>query len=570
MKLKDFDLELNELPGAMPVWRTRVDAREWRAACRQARDLGGRLIALWGADDRDRGEAFTVHAALSVQSGLVIIALPVGGGSFPDVSDIFPAAGRMQRAVRDLLGVEAQGAADRRKWLRHTAWGEHEFPLRKDFDPRPSSLVPHGDEVDGAASDATSRISSTSVSAAPRVAGGRIPEQTTFGAPASPLDAYPFVKVEGEGVHEIPVGPVHAGTIEPGHFRFSIVGEGVLKLEERLGYKHKGIEKRFETMTLAEGARLAGRVSGDSTVAYAWAYAMAVESAAGVMPPPRALWLRALLLERERIGQHLWDLGFLGNDAGLAFGLAQFSCLREDVLRSNALTFGHRYLMDTIVPGGIARDLPVEGIGRLRSELAVLEDVVTTLKYVYDEHAGLQDRFINCGRVTPQLADRLGLTGMAGRASGTDMRPARPASRSPVPGARRAHGDAPQRRRRGTRYRAVRGDIRVAADIAAHPRAAALRGDRHAGSTAGSGRLRGGLGGRLARRGLRRAGDGSRRHDTPLPSARSLVAELAAARARGAGEHRSGFPVDQQVVQSFVLGARSLIVPRSDSCPKEG
>ena len=102
-------------------------------------------------------------------------------------------------------------------------------------------------------------------------------------------------------MHEIPVGPVHAGTIEPGHFRFSIVGEGVLRLEERLGYKHKGIEKRFESMTLAEGARLAARVSGDSTVAYAWAYAMAVESATGVTPPPRALWLRALLRTPLRV-----------------------------------------------------------------------------------------------------------------------------------------------------------------------------------------------------------------------------------------------------------------------------
>jgi Ni,Fe-hydrogenase III large subunit len=226
------------------------------------------------------------------------------------------------------------------------------------------------------------------------------------------------VRVEGEGVHEIPVGPVHAGTIEPGHFRFSIVGEGILRLEERLGYKHKGIEKRFETLKLAEGAKLAGRVSGDSTVAYAWAYAMAVESAAQITPPARALWLRALLLERERIGQHLWDLGFLGNDAGLAFGLAQFSRLREDVLRTNAALFGHRYLMDVIVPGGVARDLTAEGVARLRSEMSALEGAVRTLKSIYDDHAGLQDRFIGCGRVPPRLADRSGLTGSAGRASG--------------------------------------------------------------------------------------------------------------------------------------------------------
>ena len=143
----------------------------------------------------------------------------------------------------------------------------------------------------------------------------------------------------------------------PGHFRFSVVGERVLRLEERLGYTHKGIEKRFESLGVHEAGRLAGRISGDSTVAYAWAYAMAAESAAGLTPPARALWLRALFLERERIANHLGDLGFLANDAGLAFGLAQMSRLKEEVLRLNATLFGHRYLMDAIVPGGVACDV---------------------------------------------------------------------------------------------------------------------------------------------------------------------------------------------------------------------
>jgi len=373
MRLEDFPFETKPLGGAMPAWVAQVDAEQWRSACRQVRDKGGRLVALWGADDTDRGTGFKVHAALTVRSGLLVVSLALQNGRYPDISDIFPAANRMQRAVRDLYGSSAEGATDTRKWLRHAAWPEDAFPLRKSFDA-------HQNFPGGA-------------------------------------DRYPFVEVGGEGVHEIPVGPVHAGTIEPGHFRFSIVGEGVLRLEERLGYKHKGIEKRFESMTLAEGARLAGRISGDSTVAYAWAYAMAVESATGVVPPPRALWLRALLLERERVGQHLWDLGFLGNDAGLAFGLAQFSRLREDWLRTSHALFGHRYLMDTLVPGGVARDIPAEAVAHMRSELESVGDAVALLKKIYDEHAGLQDRFIGCGRVKPELADRMGLTGLAGRAS---------------------------------------------------------------------------------------------------------------------------------------------------------
>jgi Ni,Fe-hydrogenase III large subunit/Ni,Fe-hydrogenase III component G len=371
--LEDFPLDSKPLPCAMPVWLAEVDALQWREACRQVREKGGRLVALWGADNGDTGSGFAVHAALSVQSGLLVIRLRPAADSYPDVSEVFPAANRMQRATFDLLGLRAEQALDQRKWLRHAAWPADVFPLRKCFD------------------------------AAHAFANG--------------VDQYPFVEVGGEGVHEIPVGPVHAGTIEPGHFRFSIVGEGVLRLEERLGYKHKGIEKRFEALTVAEGARLAGRISGDSTVGYAWAYAMAVESATGVTPPARALWLRALLLERERVGQHLWDLGFLGNDAGLAFGLAQFSRLREDWLRVNHALFGHRYLMDTIVPGGVTKDIDVHGIVRIRREIVDVVREVALLKSIYDEHAGLQDRFIGCGRVKPELAERMGLTGLAGRAS---------------------------------------------------------------------------------------------------------------------------------------------------------
>jgi Ni,Fe-hydrogenase III large subunit len=229
---------------------------------------------------------------------------------------------------------------------------------------------------------------------------------------------YSFVRVEGEGVHEIAVGPIHAGIIEPGHFRFSVVGEKVLRLEERLGYVHKGIDKRFEAFSVAEGHRLAGRVSGDSTVAYAWAYAQAAESLARTTPPSRALWLRALMLERERVANHLGDLGALGNDAALAFALSQFMRLKEDWLRMNGELFGHRLLMDRIVPGGVAADLDGSQAQRIVGQTRTLESELAELHDIFDEHAGLQDRFITTGRVTPDLAARLGLAGLAGRSSG--------------------------------------------------------------------------------------------------------------------------------------------------------
>jgi Ni,Fe-hydrogenase III large subunit len=228
---------------------------------------------------------------------------------------------------------------------------------------------------------------------------------------------YPFVRVDGDGVHEIAVGPVHAGIIEPGHFRFSVVGEKVLRLEQRLGYAHKGIEQRMTQLEPLKAYRLAGRVSGDSTVTYAWAYCMALESATQTTLPPRAAWLRALMLERERIANHLGDLGALGNDVAFAFGLAQFSRLREDWLRESKAAFGHRLMMDCIVPGGVQSELDEPQKDQMLHRCDALESDVRNLFDIFESHAGLQERFMTTGRVTPALAARLGLTGLAGRAS---------------------------------------------------------------------------------------------------------------------------------------------------------
>ena len=191
----------------------------------------------------------------------------------------------------------------------------------------------------------------------------------------------------------------------------------MLRLEQRLGYTHKGIEQRMTQLAPLQAHRLAGRVSGDSTVAYAWAYCMALESAAGCQITARAASLRALLLERERVANHLGDLGALGNDAAFSFGLAQFSRLREDWLRLSKDLFGHRLMMDCVLPGGVACDADAPAQERLRLQCDALEAEVRILHGIYEEHAGLQDRFMNTGRVSPVLAAQLGLTGMAGRAS---------------------------------------------------------------------------------------------------------------------------------------------------------
>ena len=302
--------DVERLPAPLPIWHGSV-RDGWSAAARNVAAGGGRLLSLWAADHGADG--FAVSAAYAVREGLLWLELPLADGhtTYPDLASLFPFAGRMQRASADLLGIAAEGAADTRPWLNHGAWGRDFHPLRHD----------------------------AARQAAP--------------APGAVAD-YPFVRVEGDGVHEIAVGPVHAGIIEPGHFRFSVVGEKVLRLEQRLGYTHKGIEQRFTQLAPLDGHRLAGRVSGDSTVACAWAYCMALESAAGCEIPERAAWLRALMLERERVANHLGDLGALGNDAGLAFGLAQFSRLKEDWLRVSKEVFGHRFMMDGVAPAASA------------------------------------------------------------------------------------------------------------------------------------------------------------------------------------------------------------------------
>ncbi|MGE0225069.1 MAG: hydrogenase expression protein HypE [Acetobacteraceae bacterium] len=373
MPLRRWLDDATPLPGAPRVRGLTVDADAWRQVAQEVAATGGRLLSLWA------GGGNTLHAAYALGPGALVLSLPVTEAAepYPGIEDIFPCAGRLQRAAADLSGPRSSDP-DRRPWLRHAAWPEEYRPLADRERPAP-----------------------------PDQSQGELP-----------VEAYPFVRVEGEGVHEIPVGPVHAGIIEPGHFRFSVVGEKVLRLEERLGYVHKGIERRFQEMSLLEGHRLAARVSGDSAVAFSWAYCQALEGMANAAVPPRTSWLRALGLEIERSANHLGDLGALGNDAGFAFGLAQFSRLKEQLLRATAAAFGQRYLFDFVMPGGVGADPAPDTLKRLGACVADIEREVVRLRGIYDEHAGVRDRFSGAGAVLPELATRLGLLGLAGRASG--------------------------------------------------------------------------------------------------------------------------------------------------------
>lgn len=350
--------------GHHPYPRVEVDAAGWEDAAFQTADGRCTLLSLWGEVDG-------VHMALAGPDAMeiAVISLPCAGGRFPSVGQHHPPAIRLERSIRDLYGLEPQGAIDERPWLDHGRWGRR----------RP---------LGAATSDAGSG------------------------------EAYDFLPVEGDSLHQIPVGPVHAGIIEPGHFRFTANGETVVRLEQRLGYVHKGLDGLMQGADLGRAAKLAGRASGDSTVAYATAFAQAVEAALGIAVPPRAQWLRALMIELERLANHLGDIGAICNDASFALMLAHCGILRERVLRAAAAAFDHRLMMDRVIPGGVAVDLAFEGAAQFRALLAEIRARFPALVELYDDATSLQDRTVGTGRLDPALARQFGAGGFVGRAAG--------------------------------------------------------------------------------------------------------------------------------------------------------
>jgi Ni,Fe-hydrogenase III large subunit len=362
--LGELLLQGEGVPDLRPWPRRVVGPEAWELVAERLAQGRCTLLGLWG-------EARTVHAALldEEQAAVAVISLDCPDGRFPSLARAHPPALRLERTIRDLFGLEPIGLEDRRPWLDHGCWSV-QHPL------------------------------------------GQLIEA------APPARAYEFLPAEGESLHQIPVGPVHAGIIEPGHFRFTANGETVVRLEARLGYVHKGIEALMAGADLERAAKLAGRTSGDSTVAYAFAFARAAEAAAGCTEPPRAQWLRALMAELERIANHLGDIGAICNDAAFALMHAHCGVLRERVLRAADAAFGHRLMRDRIVPGGVAADLDAAGAGALRALLAEVRRRFPALVELYDNTTSLQDRTVGTGVLQPALARLYGAGGHVGRASG--------------------------------------------------------------------------------------------------------------------------------------------------------
>jgi Ni,Fe-hydrogenase III large subunit/Ni,Fe-hydrogenase III component G len=345
---------------------------------RACRDLGAELVFM-GADDR-RAEtgAFFVHYlfAQRAQNWFLHASARVDA-SRPEVPSLaafhYPAS-RFEREIRDLFGITVTGHPDPRPLVKHAFWPDDYFPLRRDAG-KP-----------GFADD------------------GR---------------AFPFTEVGGEGVYEIPVGPVHAGVIEPGHFRFSVMGETIIDMKSRLYFTHKGTEKLFEGRDPADGVELAERVSGDTTIGHGLAYCQAVEAAARADVAPRAAYLRVILLELERLYNHVADVGAIANDTGFAVAHAHCYRIREQLLRVNKQLTGSRLLRGVLCPGGLTRDLDVP-----RDLAAHVAAAVADFDEILEICLGntlVLDRLEGTGVLKPELARDHGVLGYVARASRIDL-----------------------------------------------------------------------------------------------------------------------------------------------------
>jgi Ni,Fe-hydrogenase III large subunit/Ni,Fe-hydrogenase III component G len=350
-------------------------------ADRLAASLGARLASLFATDERGLRAAFALHQIwlLPRHRTFVRVSARIDPAQprFPSIAAKHPAANWFEREVMDTFGLVPEGHPNPTRVSLHDDWPEGEWTLRKDF--------AHDRSV-------------------PRVEGA----------------LHPFRPVTGEGVFQVPVGPVHAGIIEPGHFRFGVAGEPVLYLQLRLFYAHKGTEKRFERLPWRHGLYLAESVSGDTAVAHALAWAHAIERLAGCEPPPRARHLRVVLLELERLYNHVADIGAIATDVAFAAPAAHAQLLRERLVSQHERLFGSRLLRGTVALGGVTTDLSSAGGAELRAHLLRFQAEFESLFTLLIDAGSFTDRVDGTGVLTREAALDLGVVGLAARASGID------------------------------------------------------------------------------------------------------------------------------------------------------
>ena len=358
----------------------RLPAWEIPALADRLAPLGARCQFLGAADTRAGGGDFTlVYVFAPPQlspSVTVLVAVPASVARFPSLATRSFAASRFEREIHDLFGLVPEGHPDLRRLVLHQYWPEGYHPLRRNVTPRT-------DFIDGG-------------------------------------EPFPFRRVEGEGIFEITVGPVHAGIIEPGHFRFSVEGETIVHLETRLGFVHKGTEKLFEGLAVDRAPALAEHISGDTSVGHVLAYCQAVEALAGCTVPARAKRLRVVLLELERIYNHVGDVGMIVNDTGFGFGHAHCFRIREELLRVNERLTGHRLLRGAVVPGGVTGPIVQRQVAEAAARIDDLVAEFAAVVRLCLDNTTVLERLQGTGRLTERTAAEMQVVGLVGRASGID------------------------------------------------------------------------------------------------------------------------------------------------------
>ncbi|HET9844306.1 MAG TPA: NADH-quinone oxidoreductase subunit C [Nitrospira sp.] len=343
--------------------------------------LQGRLAMLFAVDCRPLAQKYDLRYLFAFGSGqpwvMLTLTLAESDRLFPSITPPVHAAQWYEREIRDLYGLIPQGHPDLRRLIRHEHWPEGCHPLQKTF-----------------------------------------PWDKTMGREQG---EYRFRHIEGEGVFEVPVGPIHAGIIEPGHFRFSVAGEPIMQLEIRHFWKHRGIEKLFEQYTLTSALPLAERVSGDTTIGHSLAYCQAVETLLHIQAPRRARYLRSLFLELERLHNHLGDIGAICNDTAYTLAHAHCSRIKEELMQLNDRLTGSRFLRGTMAIGGVMKDVSTSQQREVIDVLDRIEKDFDELEAIIFANASLTDRLETTGVLTERTAWDHGVVGVVGRASGIDQ-----------------------------------------------------------------------------------------------------------------------------------------------------
>jgi len=342
-------------------------------------DLNLRLLTMICCDERNTNHAFSIRYLLGSKVDdvflFVTIYLDKNHAYFPSLSSVFPSSMKYEREINDMFGIQAQGDTNLKPLILHD-FPENTFPLQKDF-------------------DANTKLNYT-------------PKK------------FEFTPVLGDGVCEIPVGPIHAGIIEPGHFRFSVLGERIVNLETRLGYAHKGTEKIAENMSLDDVVFLSERISGDECVANSMAFCQAIEKIAQLEISEKAKQIRLLFAELERIYNHFGTMAGILTDIGFSFDASRLNILKEYMMQLNEKLSGSRLLFGINQIGGVKIDISNESLSEIHSVLNyIFQNFEKILKHI-QSNSSVMDRLRNTGIIKKQTVHDLGIVGISSICAGID------------------------------------------------------------------------------------------------------------------------------------------------------